>query len=156
MLNIQDIMAILPHRYPMLLVDRILEVEPLKRAVGIKNVTVNEPFFAGHFPQEPVMPGVLICEAMAQVAGVALLCGIDEKGVLPMFTGINRTRFRSSVVPGDTLRTEAEVLKIKGKMGKVHCCGYVGETLKAEGEFMFYLQFPKTADAEPATEEEKD
>ena len=144
MLNIQEIMAILPHRDPMLLVDRILEIEPLKRAVGIKNVTANEPFFAGHFPQEPVMPGVLICEAMAQVAGVALLCGIDEKGVLPMFTGINRTRFRSSVVPGDTLRTEAEVLKIKGTMGKVHCCGYVGDTLKAEGEFMFYLQYPET------------
>lgn len=153
MLNIQEIMDILPHRYPMLLVDRILEVEPLKRAVGIKNVTANEPFFTGHFPQQPVMPGVLICEAMAQVAGVALLCGIEEQGVLPMFTGINRTRFRSSVIPGDTLRTEAEVLKIKGKMGKVHCRGYVDGALKAEGEFMFYLQFPKTDESSDENKE---
>lgn len=140
MLEITEILEILPHRYPFLLVDRILELEPLKRVVGIKNVTISEPFFAGHFPGHPVMPGVLICEAMAQTAGVMLLYPEEHRNLLPMFTGMDKVRFRTSVVPGDTLRFEAEVLRIRGKMGKVAARAYVGENLAAEGGMMFCLK----------------
>lgn len=138
-LNYQEIAEILPHRYPMLLVDRIIELEPMKRAVGIKNVTINELFFQGHFPDNPVMPGVLICESMAQVGGVALLYPEENRGMIPMFTGMDKVRFRSAVLPGDTLRTEAVIKKIIGKMGRVECKSYVGDVLKAEALFMFYL-----------------
>ncbi|MCI5836505.1 MAG: 3-hydroxyacyl-ACP dehydratase FabZ [Veillonellaceae bacterium] len=140
MLDSTEIMDILPHRYPFLLVDRILELESLKRVVGIKNVTINEPFFVGHYPGHPVMPGVLICEAMAQVAGVMLLSAEEHRKLLPMFTGMDKVRFRASVRPGDTLRIESEMLRIRGMMGKVAGRAYVGENLVAEGELMFYLK----------------
>jgi beta-hydroxyacyl-ACP dehydratase FabZ len=109
------IQTYLPHRYPFLFVDRIIELEQFKRAVGLKNVTTNEPFFMGHFPERPVMPGVLILEAMAQVAGVLAFYSLGgRRDYLPMFTGIDKARFRAPVVPGDQLRIELEVLRRRG------------------------------------------
>lgn len=120
MIDIEEIMTILPHRYPFLLVDRILEIEPGKRIVGIKNVTLNEPFFQGHFPGKPVMPGVLLIEAMAQVGAVLLLKDIENRNEkLALFTGIDEARFRRQVTPGDQIRFELEVLKIKATMAKL-------------------------------------
>lgn len=104
-LDVNQIKEILPHRYPMLLLDRIIELDPLKYAVGIKCVTVNEPFFQGHFPEKPIMPGALICEAMAQVGGIALQYPEENRGLLPFFTGMDKVRFRSPVTPGDVLVT---------------------------------------------------
>jgi len=113
-LDINQIQAILPHRYPFLLIDRILELERKKRIVAIKNVTVNEPFFVGHFPGFPIMPGVLIVEAMAQTGGVLLLSEVDNHGdQLVVFTGIEKARFRRQVVPGDQLRLEVATLSWK-------------------------------------------
>ena len=117
MLTATEIQEIIPHRYPMLLVDRILELEPMKRAVGIKNVTINEHFFQGHFPDHPVMPGVLILEAMAQVGGVAMLHPEENRGKLAFFAGMDRVKFRKPVVPGDQLGMVAEIIKIRGGMG---------------------------------------
>jgi 3-hydroxyacyl-[acyl-carrier-protein] dehydratase len=109
------IQAYLPHRYPFLFVDRIIELERYKRAVGLKNVTANEPFFEGHFPGHPVMPGVLILEAMAQVAGVLAFYSLGgRQGHLPLFTGIDKAKFRTPVVPGDQLRLELEVTRRRG------------------------------------------
>lgn len=138
-MDIVDIERILPHRYPFLMVDRITELEPGKRAVGVKNVTRNEPFFDGHFPGEPVMPGVLIMEAMAQVGGVLLLVTINEPGKLAMFGGADSVRFKRRVVPGDQLISEVRIEKIKGSMGRV-----IGETrvngkLVARGIYSFAL-----------------
>lgn len=139
MLNTKQIMEILPHRAPFLLVDRIEELEPGKRAVGIKAVTYNEPFFAGHFPQEPVMPGVLICEALAQVGAVALLSQEEYKGKLAFFGGINKARFRQKVVPGDVLRMETELIKIKGPVGVGKATAWVGDKVAAEAELTFMI-----------------
>lgn len=139
MLSVTEIQNILPHRYPFLLVDRILELEPMKRAVGIKNVTVNEEFFQGHFPGQPVMPGVLLLEAMAQVGGVAMLCADDFRGQLAVFAGIDRVKFRKPVVPGDQLRMTAEVVKLRGSMGKIWAEAHVDGQIVAEGEFLFAL-----------------
>jgi 3-hydroxyacyl-[acyl-carrier-protein] dehydratase len=109
------IQAYLPHRYPFLFVDRIIEIEQHKRAVGLKNVTYNEPFFKGHFPERPVMPGVLILEAMAQVAGVLAFYSLGgRRGHIPLFTGIDKAKFRTPVVPGDQLRLELEVTRRRG------------------------------------------
>jgi 3-hydroxyacyl-[acyl-carrier-protein] dehydratase len=109
------IQAYLPHRYPFLFVDRIIELEQHKRAVGLKNVTYNEPFFKGHFPERPVMPGVLILEAMAQVAGVLAFYSLGgRRGHIPLFTGIDKAKFRMPVVPGDQLRLELEVIRRRG------------------------------------------
>jgi 3-hydroxyacyl-[acyl-carrier-protein] dehydratase len=109
------IQTYLPHRYPFLFVDRIIELEQYKRAVGLKNVTANEPFFMGHFPERPVMPGVLILEAMAQVAGVLAFYSLGgRRDYIPLFTGIDKARFRTPVVPGDQLRMELEVLRRRG------------------------------------------
>lgn len=140
MLNTKQIMEILPHRAPFLLVDRIDELEPGKRAVGCKAVTYNEPYFAGHFPQEPVMPGVLICEALAQVGAVALLSHEDYKGKLAFFGGINKARFRQKVVPGDVLRLETELIKIKGPVGIGKGVAYCNGQVCAEAELTFMVQ----------------
>jgi 3-hydroxyacyl-[acyl-carrier-protein] dehydratase len=134
-----DIQKILPHRYPFLLVDRILEVEEGKRAIGIKNVTINEPFFQGHFPGNPIMPGVLIVEAMAQVGAVSLLTMDEYKDKLAVFTGIDKMRIRRQVVPGDTLYIEAELLAIKHGIGKAKVSAKVDNKIAASGEIMFAM-----------------
>ncbi|AEG61851.1 3-hydroxyacyl-ACP dehydratase FabZ [Desulforamulus ruminis] len=139
MLDINAIQQILPHRYPFLLVDRILEVEEGKKVVGIKNVSMNEPFFQGHFPNYPVMPGVLIIEAMAQMGAVAILSMPAFAGRIALLAGIDKARFRRQVVPGDTLRIEVEVLKLRGTVGKSQARAYVGEELAVEAELMFAL-----------------
>lgn len=139
MLSNIDIQGIIPHRYPFLLVDKITEIEYGKKAVGIKNVTANEPFFQGHFPGNPIMPGVLIVEAMAQVGAVAILGMEEYKGKLAVFTGIDGLRFRRQVVPGDTLRMEVEMLYFKRSIGKAKAEAYVGDELAVSGELMFAI-----------------
>lgn len=139
MLDINEIKKIIPHRYPFLLVDRILEVEDGKRAVGYKNITANEEFFNGHFPQYPVMPGVLIVEALAQVGAVAMLKLPDNQGRLAFFAGIDNCRFKRQVVPGDQLRLEVEMTRVKGKIGKGKGVATVDGELVCETEIMFAL-----------------
>jgi beta-hydroxyacyl-ACP dehydratase FabZ len=139
MLELNEILKILPHRFPFLLVDRIIELEPGKRAVGIKNVTFNEWFFQGHFPNDPIMPGVLIMEAMAQVGGVLLMTSTGNEGKTALFGGVHRFRFRRAVRPGDQLVTEVELLKWKGNAGKVNVVGKVDGQVVAEGEYLFTL-----------------
>jgi 3-hydroxyacyl-[acyl-carrier-protein] dehydratase len=118
--NIQEIMDFLPHRYPFLLIDRVVEFEPTKRLVAIKNVTINEPFFQGHFPGYPIMPGVLVVEAMAQAGGIIMMAEIeDRQKKLVVFTGIERAKFRRPVTPGDQLRIEVEVLSFKTRAGRI-------------------------------------
>ena len=135
LLDITQIQAILPHRYPFLLVDRIISYDPGKRVVGIKNVTLDEPFFVGHFPGAPVMPGVLIVEAMAQTAGVMMLASLpDRETKLVFFTGIERAKFRRPVVPGDQLRLELTVLKLRPRYIKLRGEAYVDGQLVAEAE----------------------
>jgi 3-hydroxyacyl-[acyl-carrier-protein] dehydratase len=139
MFGIKDIMKFLPHRYPFLLVDRVLETEPLKRIVAIKNVTINEPFFQGHFPGEPIMPGVLIVEAMAQAWGILLMSSGEfdvSKNDNVRFLGIDNCRFRRAVVPGDQLRFELEAIAVKRGIWKFGGKAYVGDELAAEAELM--------------------
>ncbi|NOU95065.1 3-hydroxyacyl-ACP dehydratase FabZ [Paenibacillus sp. LMG 31456] len=143
MLDATQIQEIIPHRHPFLLVDRILEMEPGVRATGLKNVTINEPFFAGHFPSYPVMPGVLIVEALAQVGSVAMLSLEANRGKLGFFAGINDFRFRGQVVPGDTLILEVTITRLKGPIGKGQAVAKVGDKVVAEGELMFALSDPK-------------
>lgn len=139
MIEADQIEAIIPHRYPFLLVDRIVEIENGRRGVGIKNVTANEWFFEGHFPGRRVMPGALIVEAMAQVAAVTLLRGLDAGGKLPLFGGIEQMRFRRPVVPGDQLRLEFTLEKMRGPVGKGSVRATVDGQLAAEGTISFAL-----------------
>jgi 3-hydroxyacyl-[acyl-carrier-protein] dehydratase len=136
---IERILEVLPHRFPFLLLDRMLEVEPGKRAVGLKNVTINEWFFQGHFPAQPVMPGVLIIEALAQVGAVALLSQPQYRGRIVFFAGIDNARFRRPVVPGDALRLETTLTRQRGPVGKGEARAYVGDTLAAEAELTFAI-----------------
>lgn len=138
MLDINEIQKILPHRYPFLLVDRILEVGDDK-IIGLKNVSVNEPFFQGHFPGHPVMPGVLIVEAMAQVGAVWILGRPEYQGKIAFFARIDNVRFRQEVVPGDQLKMEVEVVKLRGKVGKAAAKAFVGDDLVTEAEFTFAI-----------------
>ncbi len=136
--TIEEIQKLLPHRYPFALVDRIVEYEPGKRAVGLKNVTFNEPHFQGHFPGQPIMPGVLIVEAMAQVGGVALIELVESEGGLFLFAGIDKVRFRRQVVPGDQLVMTLELLWIKKRrFGKMQARAEVDGNLVTAGELMF-------------------
>jgi beta-hydroxyacyl-ACP dehydratase FabZ len=136
-LDINAILKALPHRYPFLLVDRVLEFEKEKRIVGIKNVTYNEPFFLGHFPGRPIMPGVLIIEAMAQLGGVLLLQdhGLKENGLVYL-VGIDNAKFRKTVIPGDQLRLVVDVLRYKFTICKMRGEAYVDQALVAEAEFL--------------------
>ncbi|MBA4531845.1 3-hydroxyacyl-ACP dehydratase FabZ [Brevibacillus halotolerans] len=138
-LDAVQIQEIIPHRYPFLLVDRIVEVEYGKRSVGLKNVTMNEPFFQGHFPGYPVMPGVLIVEALAQVGAVAILGKEENKGKLAFFAGIDNFRFKEQVKPGDTLLLEVVMTRVRGAVGKGNAVARVGEKVVAEGEIMFAI-----------------
>jgi len=133
-LSIGDLLELLPHRYPMLLIDRVVEMVRAKRIVAIKNVTINEPFFVGHFPGYPIMPGVLIVEAMAQAGAALLFTEIqDRKDKLLVFTGIERARFRRPVTPGDQLRIEVDVLVFRGTAGRLQGKAYVDGKLVCEG-----------------------
>lgn len=139
MLRADQIQQILPHRYPFLLIDRITELEVGKRAKGFKNVTINEEFFQGHFPGYPVMPGVLIIEAMAQVGGVALLSSDDFKGRIVFLTGVDNARFKRQVIPGDVLTMEVEFTKLRGTMGKGHGRVTVDDELVCEADILFAI-----------------
>jgi len=139
LMEIGDIQKILPHRYPFLLIDKVLELEEGKRCKALKNVTVNDYFFRGHFPGRPVMPGVLIVEAMAQTAGILILCRKENAGKLAYFMGIDNVRFRKTVVPGDQLILEVDVIKIRSKTGIASAKAYVDNKEVAEAELMFSL-----------------
>jgi 3-hydroxyacyl-[acyl-carrier-protein] dehydratase len=132
-----QIRELIPHRYPFLLVDRIEEIEPGVRAVGLKNVTQNEPFFQGHFPDYPVMPGVLIIEAMAQVGAVGVMAGREHRDRLALFAGIDGVRFRRQVLPGDVLRMEVEITRLKGMVGRGKGRATVDGERVCEAELMF-------------------
>ena len=140
--DIAQIMRALPHRYPFLLVDRILEIEGNERIVGLKNVTINEPFFTGHFPERPIMPGVLIIEAMAQVGAILLLSMPGNDGKIAYFASVDKCRFRKPVMPGDQLRLEARAVATRSKVAKFKAVAYVGEEKVAEAELMCSLAEP--------------
>ena len=136
-LDINKIMSLLPHRYPFLLIDKILEWESAKRIVGIKNVTINEPFFQGHFPGHPIMPGVLLIEAMAQTAGVlALISDAEPEKKVLYFMSIDKAKFRKPVVPGDQVRFEVDIIKTRGKIHSFKGVAKVGAVVVAEAEMM--------------------
>ncbi len=147
-LDIRRILELLPHRYPFLLVDRIVEMEPRQRIVGIKNVTMNEPFFQGHFPGNPVMPGVLILEAMGQVAAVLFLHEEEDMaGRFVYFAGADKVRFRRPVVPGDQLRCEVEVLRVRSKSCKVFARATVDGEVAAEATlFSVLVEVPEASE----------
>ncbi len=136
-LSSTEIKRILPHRYPFLLIDKVVDYVPGESASAIKNVTINEPFFQGHFPEEPVMPGVLLIEAMAQTGAVAILSHPDYAGKTAYFGGINNARFRSKVVPGDTLELSVEIIKRKGPVGIGKGTAKVGGRIVAQAELTF-------------------
>ena len=138
-LNINEIMEILPHRHPFLLIDAVDEMEVGVKAVARKNVTFNEPFFTGHFPGNPVMPGVLIVEALAQTGAVAILSDEKWKGKTAYFAGINSAKFKKKVVPGDVLRLETEIIKIKGPIGIGKAVAYVGDSVACQAELTFAI-----------------
>jgi 3-hydroxyacyl-[acyl-carrier-protein] dehydratase len=131
--TIQEIMDFLPHRYPFLLIDRVLEYEPAKRVVAIKNVTMNEPFFQGHFPGYPIMPGVLVVEAMAQSGALIMLAALeDRESKLAVFTGIEKAKFRRPITPGDQIRFEVDVLSMRSRAGRIQGKAYVDGKLVCE------------------------
>jgi UDP-3-O-[3-hydroxymyristoyl] N-acetylglucosamine deacetylase/3-hydroxyacyl-[acyl-carrier-protein] dehydratase len=138
-MDIKEILGLLPHRYPFLLIDRVIELEGYRRAVGIKNVTINEPFFQGHWPSQPIMPGVLILEAMAQLAGLLLLRRLENTGKLAVLWSIDEVKLRRAVVPGDQLRIEIEATKVRSKMGQGHAIAKVGNHKVAEALLTFTL-----------------
>ncbi len=140
MLNVDEIKEIIPHRDPFLFLDEILELGEGKRVVGVKNVTADEYFFTGHFPDYPVMPGVLIVEALAQAGAVAILSQKEYKGKKAFFAGIDRFRFKRQVRPGDQLRLELEVTKTRGPIGVGRGTAYVGDEIAAQGELMFAIK----------------
>lgn len=140
LLDINEIKKILPHRYPFLLVDKILELEEGRRIVGQKNVTANEHFFEGHFPGYPVMPGVLIVEALAQTGAVLVLSKPEYAGKIAFFAGIDKLRFRRQVIPGDVLRLEVEVLNFRRNVGKAKATAYVDGEIACAGEIMFAVE----------------
>ena len=153
--KIQEIMDFLPHRYPFLLIDRVIEFEATKRLVAIKNVTINEPFFQGHFPGYPIMPGVLVVEAMAQAGGIIMMAEIpDREKKLVVFTGIERAKFRRPVTPGDQLRIEVEVLSFRMRAGRIEGKAYVGEKLACEAtltcQVVPRVREARAAETEPA------
>jgi 3-hydroxyacyl-[acyl-carrier-protein] dehydratase len=139
MIDINQIKTMLPHRYPFLLVDRVLEYTPKQRIVALKNVTVNEDFFNGHFPAKPVMPGVLIIESMAQTAGLIMLSEEEHKGKIPYFTGIDKARFRKTIIPGDQIIIEVNVIRLKGNVGRVKAVAKVDNQIATEAELMFVM-----------------
>jgi 3-hydroxyacyl-[acyl-carrier-protein] dehydratase len=138
-MNVEDIMKVIPHRYPFLLIDRIVELEPGVRAVAIKQVTINEPFFQGHFPDYPIMPGVLIVEALAQTGAVAGMVLPENQGKIALFAGIESVRFRKPVVPGDSLRLEVTIQAMKRGIGKASALATVDGALACEGMLTFAL-----------------
>lgn len=139
MLEAFEIQRRLPHRFPMLMVDRVIELVPGERAVGLKCVSVNEPFFPGHYPNRPIMPGVLILEAMAQVGGVALYDQSRDGAAVPLFAAVEKARFRRPVIPGDRLRIESKVVRSRRSMSKIESVVTVEEALVAEAELLFTL-----------------
>ena len=142
-MDIREILSIVPHRYPMLLVDRIIECDDEKKCVGIKNLTFNEPFFQGHFPGKPIMPGVLQLEAMAQVGGILLSRRTGLKNVIPLFMAVDKARFRRMLVPGDQLRIEVEISSCRPKVARIQCKITVDEQLAAEAELLFMISDEK-------------
>ncbi len=154
--DIQEILKILPHRYPFLLIDRVTELVRTKRIVALKNVTVNEPYFVGHFPAGPIMPGVLVVEAMAQAGGVLLLTEFpDREHKLLLFTGIERAKFRRPVTPGDQLRIEVDVLVWRGNAGRMQGKAYIGEKVACEAVITCRLLDRRKAKPEPTAEADK-
>lgn len=139
MLDVNQIKDVIPHRYPFLLIDQVVEIEEGKRVVAKKNVTINEPFFQGHFPEHPVMPGVLIVEALAQAGAVAMLKKEENKGKIGFLAGIDSCRFKRQVIPGDTLMLEVEITRLKGPIGKGKAKATVNGELACEAEIMFAI-----------------
>lgn len=138
-MEIEQILEILPHRYPMLMVDRVLECDYKERIVGVKNLTVNEEFFQGHFPGNPVMPGVLQLEAMAQLGGILMNRVMNREGSIAYFTGINNAKFKRMVKPGDQLRMEVVLSKVRMRTAKVHGKAFVDGKLACEADMMFHM-----------------
>jgi len=138
-MDMRRILRLMPHRYPMLLVDRVIEMDGDRRALGVKNVTMNEPFFEGHYPGTPVMPGVLIVEALAQLSGLLLSRSLEHTGKIPMLLSLDKVKLRRPVVPGDQLLLESENIRVKARTGHVKCRAYVGDQVAAEAEIKFML-----------------
>jgi len=151
--DIQEIMGLLPHRYPFLLIDKVVEFEPEKRLVAIKSVTINEPFFQGHFPGYPIMPGVLVVEAMAQAGGIIMTAAMpDRDKKLVVFSGIERAKFRRPVVPGDQLRIEVEVLAFRSRAGRIQGNAFVDGKLACEATLTCQVVPREREKSSPQTE----